>query len=179
MLTPHRDDLQRGRRRAVGEVRAAACDHGAASGVLRQMGEPVSCAIGAMTEFPQALRAGAGTARSAEFFAFGTNDLTRAIFGLSRDDARRFLPSDVEKGIFREDPFQLLDQDGVGRLIRMAVDEGKKTRPGLKVGTSGEHGRESRSVKFCHQIGLGYMSCSPYHVPIARLDAAHAALEQA
>jgi pyruvate,orthophosphate dikinase len=147
--------------------------------VLGGMGEPVSSTIGTMIELPRAALMAGDIAQSAEFFSFGTNDLTQTTFGLSRDDAGRFLPSYVEKGIFPEDPFQVLDQDGVGRLIRMAVDEGRKTRPGLKVGICGEHGGDPRSVKFCHRIGLDYVSCSPYRVPIGRLAAAHAALEQA
>ena len=147
--------------------------------VLGGMGEPVSYAIGTMIELPRAALLAGDIAQSAEFFSFGTNDLTQTTFGLSRDDAGRFLPSYVDKGIFPEDPFQVLDQDGVGRLIRMAVDEGRKTRPGLKVGICGEHGGDPRSVKFCHRIGLDYVSCSPYRVPIARLAAAHATLEQA
>jgi pyruvate,orthophosphate dikinase len=147
--------------------------------VLGGMGEPVSYTIGTMIELPRAALLAGEIARAAEFFSFGTNDLTQTTFGLSRDDAGRFLPSYVDKGIFAEDPFQVLDQDGVGRLIRMAVDDGRKTRPGLKVGICGEHGGDPRSVKFCHRIGLDYVSCSPYRVPIARLAAAHAALEQA
>ncbi|HEX8849944.1 MAG TPA: putative PEP-binding protein, partial [Gemmatimonadaceae bacterium] len=147
--------------------------------VLGGMGEPVSYTIGTMIELPRAALLAGEVARSAAFFSFGTNDLTQTTFGLSRDDAGRFLPSYVEKGIFPEDPFQVLDQDGVGRLIRMAVEEGRKTRPGLKVGICGEHGGDPKSVKFCHRIGLDYVSCSPYRVPIARLAAAHAALEQA
>ncbi len=147
--------------------------------VLGGMGEPVSYTIGTMIELPRAALLAGDIAASAEFFSFGTNDLTQTTFGLSRDDAGRFLPSYVEKGIFPEDPFQVLDQDGVGRLIRMAVDEGRQARPGLKVGICGEHGGDPRSVKFCHRIGLDYVSCSPYRVPIARLAAAHAALEQA
>ncbi|HEX2780939.1 MAG TPA: pyruvate, phosphate dikinase [Gemmatimonadaceae bacterium] len=147
--------------------------------VLGGMGEPVSYTIGTMIELPRAALLAGDVAESAAFFSFGTNDLTQTTFGLSRDDAGRFLPSYVEKGIFPEDPFQVLDQDGVGRLIRMAVDEGRKTRSGLKVGICGEHGGDPKSVKFCHRIGLDYVSCSPYRVPIARLAAAHAALEQA
>ncbi|NUQ20153.1 MAG: pyruvate, phosphate dikinase [Gemmatimonadaceae bacterium] len=150
-----------------------------AAEVLGGMGEPVSYTIGTMIELPRAALLAGEVAESAAFFSFGTNDLTQTTFGLSRDDAGRFLPSYVEKGIFPEDPFQVLDQDGVGRLIRMAVDEGRRTRPGLKVGICGEHGGDPKSVKFCHRIGLDYVSCSPYRVPIARLAAAHAALEQA
>ncbi|HEX8848067.1 MAG TPA: pyruvate, phosphate dikinase [Gemmatimonadaceae bacterium] len=147
--------------------------------VLGGMGEPVSYTIGTMIELPRAALLAGDVAGAAAFFSFGTNDLTQTTFGLSRDDAGRFLPSYVEKGIFSEDPFQVLDQDGVGRLIRMAVDEGRSTRPGLKVGICGEHGGDPKSVRFCHRIGLDYVSCSPYRVPIARLAAAHAALEQA
>ena len=131
-----------------------------------------------MIELPRAALLAAEVAESAEFFSFGTNDLTQTTLGLSRDDAGRFLPSYVEKGIFPEDPFQVLDQAGVGRLIRMAVEDGRRTRPNLKVGICGEHGGDPRSVKFCHRIGLDYVSCSPYRVPIARLAAAHASLEQ-
>ena len=146
--------------------------------VLGKMGEDVQYSIGTMIELPRAALLAAEVAESAEFFSFGTNDLTQTTLGLSRDDAGRFLPSYVEKGIFPEDPFQVLDQAGVGRLIRMAVEDGRRTRPNLKVGICGEHGGDPRSVKFCHRIGLDYVSCSPYRVPIARLAAAHASLEQ-
>ena len=146
--------------------------------VLGKMGEDVQYSIGTMIELPRAALLAGEVAQSAEFFSFGTNDLTQTTLGLSRDDAGRFLPSYVEKGIFPEDPFQVLDQAGVGRLIRMAVEDGRRTRPNLKVGICGEHGGDPRSVKFCHRIGLDYVSCSPYRVPIARLAAAHAFLEQ-
>ena len=146
--------------------------------VLGKMGEEVQYSIGTMIELPRAALLAGEIAQSAEFFSFGTNDLTQTTLGLSRDDAGRFLPSYVEKGIFSEDPFQVLDQAGVGRLIRMAVEDGRRTRPNLKVGICGEHGGDPRSVKFCHRIGLDYVSCSPYRVPIARLAAAHASLEQ-
>ena len=108
-------------------------------------------------------------ADTAEFFSFGTNDLTQTTFGLSRDDAGRFLPGYIERGILEDDPFQVLDQRGVGKLITHAVENGRRVRPKLKVGICGEHGGEPRSVKFCHQIGLDYVSCSPFRVPIARL----------
>ena len=146
--------------------------------VMGKMGEDVPYSIGTMIELPRAALLAGEVAQSAEFFSFGTNDLTQTTLGLSRDDAGRFLPSYVEKGIFPEDPFQVLDQAGVGRLIRMAVEDGRRTRPNLKVGICGEHGGDPRSVKFCHRIGLDYVSCSPYRVPIARLAAAHAFLEQ-
>ena len=145
--------------------------------VLGAMGEEIDYTIGTMIELPRAALTAGEIATRAEFFSFGTNDLTQTTYGLSRDDAGRFLPSYVERGIFQDDPFQVLDQSGVGQLIRMAVAAGRTVRPQLKVGICGEHGGEPRSVKFCHSIGLDYVSCSPYRVPIARLAAAHAALE--
>jgi len=117
-------------------------------------------------------------AREAEFFSFGTNDLTQTTFGLSRDDAGGFLPFYVEHGIFPDDPFQVLDQGGVGKLIAMAVQLGRGARSDLEVGICGEHGGEPSSVKFCHRAGLNYVSCSPFRVPVARLAAAQAALEE-
>jgi pyruvate,orthophosphate dikinase len=144
---------------------------------LGAMGEELPYTIGTMIELPRAALTADEIATTAEFFSFGTNDLTQTTLGLSRDDAGRFLASYVERGIFADDPFQVLDQTGVGKLIRMAVTEGRRVRPNLKVGICGEHGGEPRSVKFCHAIGLDYVSCSPYRVPIARLAAAHAALD--
>ena len=149
----------------------------AAAQVLGAMGEELDYSIGTMIELPRAALTADEIARRAEFFSFGTNDLTQTTYGLSRDDAGRFLPTYVERGIFPDDPFQVLDQSGVGKLIQMAVSAGRSVRPSLKVGICGEHGGEPRSVKFCHAIGLDYVSCSPYRVPIARLAAAHAALE--
>ena len=149
----------------------------AADQVLGVMGETVPYLIGTMIELPRAALNAGEIARSAEFFSFGTNDLTQTTFGLSRDDAGRFLPSYVDAGIFPDDPFQTIDVEGVGRLIRIAVEDGRTTRPGIKLGICGEHGGEPRSVAFCNAIGLDYVSCSPYRVPIARLAAAHAALE--
>jgi pyruvate,orthophosphate dikinase len=146
--------------------------------VLGVMGEEVPYMVGTMIELPRAALTADQIAESAEFFSFGTNDLTQTTFGLSRDDAGRFLPHYVEKGIFPDDPFQVLDQTGVGKLIDFAVANGRRVREGLKVGICGEHGGEPKSVKFCHRIGLDYVSCSPYRVPIARLAAAHGALEQ-
>ena len=145
--------------------------------VIGGMGEQLDYTIGTMIELPRAALTAGDIARRAEFFSFGTNDLTQTTFGLSRDDAGRFLPEYVERGIFPDDPFQVLDQSGVGQLIQLAVAAGRRVRPQLKVGICGEHGGEPRSVKFCHAIGLDYVSCSPYRVPIARLAAAHAALE--
>jgi pyruvate, orthophosphate dikinase len=136
--------------------------------------------VGTMIELPRAaLTAGeiAGGPGGAEFFSFGTNDLTQTTFGLSRDDAGRFLPAYVDRGIFADDPFQVLDEVGVGRLVRIAVEEGRQARSSLKLGICGEHGGEPRSVALCDSLGLDYVSCSPYRVPIARLAAAHAALQ--
>jgi pyruvate, orthophosphate dikinase len=145
--------------------------------VLGGMGEDVDYLIGTMIELPRAALTADEIASKAEFFSFGTNDLTQTTFGLSRDDAGRFLPNYVDRGILPDDPFQVLDRNGVGKLIGFAVSAGRSVRPDLKVGICGEHGGEPRSVHFCHTIGLDYVSCSPYRVPIARLAAAHAALE--
>jgi pyruvate,orthophosphate dikinase len=149
----------------------------AARVVLGAMGEELDYSIGTMIELPRAALTADEIARHAEFFSFGTNDLTQTTYGLSRDDAGRFLPAYVDRGIFPDDPFQVLDQTGVGKLITLAVAAGRSVRPQLKVGICGEHGGEPRSVKFCHAIGLDYVSCSPFRVPIARLAAAHAALD--
>ena len=134
--------------------------------------------VGTMIELPRAALTADEIAKQADFFSFGTNDLTQTTFGLSRDDAGRFLPFYVEHGILKEDPFQVLDQEGVGKLIEIAVRLGRGTRPDLKIGICGEHGGEPRSVKFCHHAGMNYVSCSPFRIPIARLAAAQAALEE-
>ena len=147
--------------------------------VLGVMGEPIDYLVGTMIELPRAALTADEIASSAEFFSFGTNDLTQTTFGLSRDDAGRFLPSYVDKGIFPDDPFQVLDGRGVGRLIRIAVEDGRRVRPGLKVGICGEHGGEPKSIAICDTLGFDYVSCSPFRVPIARLAAAHAALSAA
>ena len=147
--------------------------------VMREAGVEVPYLIGTMIELPRAALKAGSIAEEAEFFSFGTNDLTQTSFGISRDDAASFLPRYMEDGIFSEDPFQVLDRDGVGRLIAIATKEGRATRPTLKVGICGEHGGEPSSVEFCHEVGLDYVSCSPYRVPIARLAAAHAALKSA
>jgi pyruvate,orthophosphate dikinase len=144
--------------------------------VLGAMGESVPYTVGTMIELPRAALTADRIASVAEFFSFGTNDLTQTTFGLSRDDAGRFLPSYVERGILPDDPFQVLDEEGVGKLIEFAVTNGRRVRESLKVGICGEHGGEPRSIRFCHTIGMNYVSCSPYRVPIARLAAAHAAL---
>jgi len=148
----------------------------AADQVMGVMGERVPYLIGTMIELPRAALTADQIAAEADFFSFGTNDLTQTTFGLSRDDAGRFLPQYIEKGLFTDDPFQVLDRRGVGKLITMAVRDGRSTRADLKVGICGEHGGEPRSVAFCHGVGMDYVSCSPFRVPIARLAAAHAAL---
>ncbi|MEO7823438.1 MAG: pyruvate, phosphate dikinase [Gemmatimonadaceae bacterium] len=145
--------------------------------VLGGMGEKVPYLIGTMIELPRAALTAGKIAEKAEFFSFGTNDLTQTTFGLSRDDAGRFLPSYIDRGIFPDDPFQILDTEGVGRLVRIAVEEGRQVRPKIKLGICGEHGGEARSIAFCHSLGLDYVSCSPFRLPIARLAAAHAALQ--
>ncbi|MDQ6631444.1 MAG: pyruvate, phosphate dikinase, partial [Verrucomicrobiota bacterium] len=117
-------------------------------------------------------------AKDAQFFSFGTNDLTQTTLGMSRDDSGSFLPKYQETEIMKQNPFATIDQQGVGKLMQMAVELGRKTRPDIKLGICGEHGGEPSSVKFCHRIGLAYVSCSPFRVPIARLAAAQAALEE-
>ena len=146
--------------------------------VLGAMREDVPYSIGTMIELPRAALTADEIAATAQFFSFGTNDLTQTTLGLSRDDAGRFLPFYVEKGIFPDDPFRVLDSAGVGKLVRMAVEDGRRVRPNLKVGICGEHGGEPRSVRFCHELGLDYVSCSPFRVPIARLAAAQAAISE-
>jgi pyruvate, orthophosphate dikinase len=145
--------------------------------VLGGMGEKMPYLIGTMIELPRAALTAGQIAKSAEFFSFGTNDLTQTTLGLSRDDAGRFLPSYIDRGILADDPFQVLDTEGVGRLVRIAVEDGREVRPNIKLGICGEHGGEPRSIAFCHSLGLDYVSCSPFRVPIARLAAAHAALD--
>ncbi|MBR4523893.1 MAG: pyruvate, phosphate dikinase, partial [Kiritimatiellae bacterium] len=133
--------------------------------------------VGTMIEVPRAALIAGDLAEEAEFFCFGTNDLTQMTFGFSRDDAGKFLGSYYDKKIYENDPFAKLDQTGVGKLMKMAVTDGKATRPKIHCGICGEHGGDPTSVEFCHQIGLKYVSCSPYRVPIARLAAAQAALK--
>jgi len=134
--------------------------------------------LGTMIEVPRACLVADDIARVAQFFSFGTNDLTQTTLALSRDDAGKFLPLYVDRGIYAEDPFVSIDQQGVGALMEMAVKKGRATRKDLEIGICGEHGGEPRSVMFCHKIGLDYVSCSPYRVPIAKLAAAHAALKE-
>ncbi len=148
----------------------------AAEQVFEELGERVSYLVGTMIELPRAALTADRIAEEAEFFSFGTNDLTQTTMGLSRDDAGSFLPRYVEEGILPADPFQTLDQEGVGRLVRLGTELGRRTKPDLKVGICGEHGGDPRSIAFFHHTGLDYVSCSPYRVPVARLAAAHAAL---
>jgi pyruvate,orthophosphate dikinase len=147
--------------------------------VMGAMGEELPYTIGTMIELPRAALTADEIATQADFFSFGTNDLTQTTLGLSRDDAGRFLPMYVESGIFPEDPFRVLDVAGVGKLVKYAVTEGRKVRPHMKTGICGEHGGEPRSIAFCQSAGLNYVSCSPYRVPIARLAAAQATLNLA
>jgi pyruvate, orthophosphate dikinase len=137
-------------------------------------GTSISYQIGTMIELPRAaLRAG-DIAQTAEFFSFGTNDLTQTTYGLSRDDAGSFLGDYISQGIFETDPFVSLDTEGVGELVQIAVERGRKTRPGIKLGICGEHGGDPASIAFCETVGLDYVSCSPFRVPVARLAAAQA-----
>ena len=133
--------------------------------------------VGTMIEIPRAALTADEIAEEAQFFCFGTNDLTQMTYGFSRDDAGKFLSAYYDKKIFENDPFAKLDQDGVGKLMKMAIDLGKGVRPNLHCGICGEHGGDPTSVEFCHKLGLDYVSCSPYRVPIARLAAAQAALK--
>ncbi len=145
--------------------------------VFEERGETVAYKVGTMIEIPRAALTADKIAEVADFFSFGTNDLTQMTFGYSRDDAPKFLKYYKEKGILKVDPFEVLDQEGVGQLVRMGVEKGRTTKPELKVGICGEHGGEPSSVKFCANLGMNYVSCSPYRVPIARVAAAQAAVE--
>ena len=150
----------------------------AAAELFEREGMEIPFKVGTMIEIPRAALTANRIASRAEYFSFGTNDLTQMTFGYSRDDIASFLPVYLEKKILKVDPFQVLDQNGVGQLIEMAVDKGRSVRPDLKCGICGEHGGEPSSVKFCHKVGLNYVSCSPFRVPIARLAAAQAAIEE-
>ena len=145
--------------------------------IFAERNDSIKHLVGTMIEIPRAALTADKIAESAEFFSFGTNDLTQMTFGYSRDDAGKFLPIYIEKGILKNDPFEVLDQEGVGQLVEMACKKGRETRPNIKLGICGEHGGEPSSVEFCHRTGLDYVSCSPYRVPIARLAAAQAAIK--
>ncbi|KPV38955.1 pyruvate, phosphate dikinase [Alicyclobacillus ferrooxydans] len=169
-LVGHVEELHR-MRKMVEEVRQA---------VEGETGFSINCPVGTMIEVPRAALTAAEIAKEAEFFSFGTNDLTQTTFGYSRDDAEgKFLHQYVDGGILPQNPFQVLDADGVGQLVAMGTEGGRRTRPNLKVGICGEHGGEKRSIAFCDETGLDYVSCSPFRVPLARLAAAQAALKQA
>jgi pyruvate,orthophosphate dikinase len=149
-----------------------------AKDIMERYGIQLKYMVGTMIEIPRACMVADKIAESAEFFSFGTNDLTQMTFGYSRDDAGIFLPNYVEKGILPDDPFQTLDQEGVGEMVHIAVERGKKGRSDIEIGICGEHGGDPESVKFCHRVGMDYVSCSPYRVPVARLAAAHAVIEE-
>jgi pyruvate,orthophosphate dikinase len=148
-----------------------------ADATLVEMGMPVKYLIGTMIEVPRAALIAHKIAEFAEFFSFGTNDLTQLTFGYSRDDVAKFLPRYLEMSLLPHDPFSVLDQEGVGELIEIGIDRGRSARPDLKVGICGEHGGEPASVEFCHRVNMTYVSCSPYLIPIARLAAAQARIK--
>ena len=149
-----------------------------AEAVFAERGQKVKYLVGTMIEIPRAAVTAGAIAEAAEFFSFGTNDLTQTTFGLSRDDVPKVLASYIQADIFAVDPFVSIDRVGVGGLMKMAVAAGRLARPKLKVGICGEHGGDPDTVKFCHKIGLNYVSCSPFRVPIARLAAAQAVLQK-
>ena len=144
--------------------------------IIKAAGSDMTYKVGTMIEIPRAALTADAIANQAEFFSFGTNDLTQMTFGFSRDDAGKFLNAYYDAKIFEHDPFAKLDQTGVGKLMEMAIKLGKATRPDMHIGICGEHGGDPSSVEFCHKIGLTYVSCSPFRVPIARLAAAQAAI---
>jgi pyruvate,orthophosphate dikinase len=153
--------------------------HAAATKVMEQTGSKVDLKIGSMIEVPRAALTASEIAPYADFFSFGTNDLTQATFAFSRDDAEaKFLKDYIDNKILTDDPFEVLDRRGVGKLMRLAVEAGRKANPNLKVGICGEHGGEPSSVEFCNELRLDYVSCSPYRVPVARLVAAQALVRE-
>jgi pyruvate,orthophosphate dikinase len=169
-LVGHANELRETRATLEAEARA----------VAEASGQAVHYKFGTMIEVPRGALTAGEIARDAEFFSFGTNDLTQMTFGYSRDDAEgKFLMRYVERKILPENPFQVLDREGVGELVRIATERGRAARPDLKVGICGEHGGDPSSIAFCHDIGLDYVSCSPFRVPVARLAAAQAALAEA
>jgi pyruvate, orthophosphate dikinase len=166
-LVSHVGELSRLRKLAEEEIARVLAESG---------GSRVKIAIGTMIEVPRACLVAGEIARYADFFSFGTNDLTQMTYALSRDDAGKFLPDYLESGILQDDPFVSIDVEGIGALIRIGVEQGRKNRPDLKVGICGEHGGDPKSVRFCDEAGLDYVSCSPFRVPVARLAAAQAAI---
>jgi pyruvate,orthophosphate dikinase len=167
-LIAHVKELERLRKLVEEEVARVLAAH---------RGVKLDIPIGTMIEVPRAALVADEIARHADFFSFGTNDLTQMTFALSRDDAGKFLPEYLEAGILEDDPFVSIDQEGIGQLVRIGVERGRSTHPKLKVGICGEHGGDPKSVKFCARSGLDYVSCSPFRVPVARLAAAQAAIE--
>ena len=149
-----------------------------ADSIIKESGVDLKYTVGTMLEIPRAALTADEIAKEAEFFSFGTNDLTQMTFGFSRDDAGKFLEDYYSKKIYEFDPFARLDQTGVGKLVEMAAQLGRKTRPDIKLGICGEHGGDPSSVEFCHKVGLDYVSCSPFRVPIARLAAAQAVVRK-
>ena len=147
--------------------------------IIKEAGSDMTYKVGTMIEIPRAALTADEIAKEADFFSFGTNDLTQMTFGFSRDDAGKFLASYYDRKIYESDPFSKLDQAGVGRLVKMAAELGRQTRPDIKLGICGEQGGDPSTVEFCHKIGLTYVSCSPFRVPIARLAAAQAAIRNA
>jgi len=144
--------------------------------VFRETGVTIDFRVGTMIEIPRAAVIAHQIAFRADFFSFGTNDLTQMTFGYSRDDIAKFLPEYLKKGVLRHDPFQVIDRDGVGQLMRMCVTNGRKAKPQLPIGICGEHGGDEQSIAFCQELGLNYVSCSPFRVPLARLATAKAAI---
>jgi pyruvate,orthophosphate dikinase len=143
--------------------------------VMEKSGQKIDYLVGTMIELPRAALRADAIAKGAEFFSFGTNDLTQTTFGISRDDAASFLEVYRRKDVIAQDPFVSLDVEGVGELVRIAAEKGRAARPGIKLGICGEHGGDPSSIRFCEEVGLDYVSCSPFRVPIARLAAAQAA----
>jgi pyruvate,orthophosphate dikinase len=152
--------------------------HEVAKAVMAEKKTKIAYSVGTMIEVPRGALTADEIAHTAEFFSFGTNDLTQTALGMSRDDSGSFLPGYAELEIVKKNPFATIDQTGVGQLMQIAIEKGRKTRPNIKLGICGEHGGEPDSVKFCHKLGLSYVSCSPYRVPVARLAAAQAAIEE-
>ena len=148
----------------------------AADRCIRESGIEMNYMVGTMIETPRAALTADEIAKDADFFSFGTNDLTQMTFGFSRDDTGKLIQAYIDKGILEEDPFQVIDEDGVGKLVSMASAMGRQTRPKIKLGICGEHGGNPKTIDFCHRAGLNYVSCSPFRVPIARLAAAQAAI---
>ncbi len=165
-----------GMRKELADVKATVVK--TVEAVMEREGVKFDYLIGTMIEIPRAALTADEIAEEAEFFSFGTNDLTQMTFGFSRDDTGKIIKEYREKGIFDDDPFQSIDQVGVGKLVKMAVELGKQTRPSIKLGICGEHGGDPKSIEFCNAVGLQYVSCSPFRVPIARLAAAQAAIKQ-